>query len=367
MSPHDRLRRWLFEDALPFWAAAGHEGALGASEHLTLDGVSAQAPFKRMRVQARQVFVFAQAALLGWPDGRRLATDGYAFITRHGAEPGCGWVRRLSPSGAEVLDPTIDLYDQAFVLFAFAWQARLTHDPTPIALARRTLDMIHTRMRAPHGGYHNTIPAEPGPRQQNPHMHLLEAMLALYETSRDRLFLSEAATLVALFRDRLFDRTTHTLGEFFADDWTQAADHVEPGHQYEWVALLDQYAALAGTDLSPEIDHLYDTALYRGTDPATALVHDVITRNGTPLRRSTRLWPQTEALKAHLVMRRRGRETHALVAQTTTNILDRFLMPCPRGTWIDQLDEHGHPAADRIPTSSFYHLMTAYAALDAAS
>lgn len=363
MTPRDRFNRWMFDDALPLWASTGHEGSLGTSEHLTLDAAPAAAPFKRMRVQARQVYVFAQAALLGWPGGRQRAEQGYAFILAHGQRPGGGWVRRLSPAGAPALDHTLDLYDQAFVLLALAWHSRLTGSDEPLNIAHNTLAAIDAQMAHPHGGYRNAVPNEPGPRQQNPHMHMLEALLALHETSPDPAFLTHARALVQLFRTHFFDPETSTLGEFFAEDWSNPTDHIEPGHQFEWVALLDQYATLTGDDLSPEIEALYASALRHGTDPETGLVHDAVTRNGTQISRSHRLWPQTEALKAHAVMARRGRNTTAQTDRTIQSILDRYLSNCPRGTWIDQLDHQGRPTADKIPTSSLYHLMTAYTAL----
>ena len=364
---HGAFKAWLFDSALPFWAGAGHDGVLGAREHLRLDGSSAEVPYKRMRVQARQIYVFSQAALLGWREGEALARQGYAFITKSGERADGGWVRRLSATG-EVLDAAIDLYDLAFVLFALAWFLRLTGDPDAAARARRTTAWIRAEMLAPHGGFHNVTPVEPGPRQQNPHMHLLEATLALYEASDDPYYADFAHELVELFRRRLFDPVTGTLGEFFEPDWTPAAgpagDHVEPGHHYEWVWLLDQYERLTGAAASPEIDRLYQFARRHGEDQATALVWDVVDRRGEPRQRSSRLWPQTEALKAHAVMARRGFGGADRVPLVVDNLLSRFFQGCPAGAWIDQFDAEGRPTADKIPTSSFYHVMMGYAELD---
>lgn len=366
-SAHSAFRTWLFERALPFWAGPGHEGGGGAREHLRLDGSAPEIGFKRMRVQARQIYVFSQAALLGWADGETLARQGYDFIARRGEREDGGWVRRLSPVG-EVIDDAIDLYDQAFVLFALGWYVRLTGDPDAIARARRTMTWIKHAMRAPHGGFHNVVPIEPGPRQQNPHMHLLEAALALFETTGDADYAAFAHELVDLFRRRLFDPVTGTLGEFFEADWTPApdpaGDHVEPGHHYEWVWLLDQYQRLTGVSPPPEIDRLYGFARRFGEDRRTALVWDVINRDGQPRQGSTRLWPQTEALKAHAVMARRGAGGAERIPLVVDNLLTRFFRDCPAGAWIDQFDAGGRPTADKIPTSSFYHVMMGYAELD---
>ena len=365
---HAAFRGWMFGQALPFWAGAGNDApGRGVREALHLDGSPAGLPFKRMRVQARQVYAFSHAALLGWAPGRAVAEDAYAFITRQGARPDGAWARRLSPEG-EVLDAAADLYDLAFVLFALAWHARLTGSDEPLARARRTLDWIADEMAHPSAGYHNVLPREDGPRQQNPHMHLLEAVLALYETSGDPYYAGHAHALVALFRRHLFDPATGTLGEFFAPDWSpapgEAGTHVEPGHHMEWAWLLDQHARLTGADVEAEIGRLYGFALRHGLDPATGLLWDAVGRDGAVRLRSFRLWPQTEALKAHAARAGRGGNSLAQVAQATRALGTRFLQGCLPGTWTDQLDATGASKSRLIPTSSFYHVFMAYAELD---
>ena len=365
------FRRWMYRSALPFWAAAGRDQPHGcAQEHLDLAGGPGGASYKRMRVQARQIYAFSHAALLGWSDGERLAREGYRFICRSGERPEGGWVRRLSPDGRRVLDPATDLYDQAFVLFALAWYARLTGQDEPLDRARRTVAWIRSAMRQAPLGYRCVLPAEPGPRQQNPHMHLLEAALALYQTTGESDYIVLAHELVELFRQRLFDAPTGCLGEFFEPDWSPAAgadgDHLEPGHHFEWVWLLDQYEQITGADVGAEIEALYATGLEFGSHPDEGVIFDVIGRNGTVRRRSLRLWPQTEALKAHLAMHSRGARCPELVAKTVRNIGLRFLAGCPAGAWVDQFGETGAPAVDKIPTSSFYHLFMAFAELERA-
>ncbi len=365
------FRTWMFGHALPFWGGPGMDQATGAAqEAMRLDGTPAGLPWTRMRVQARQLYAFSHAALLGWQPGAALAGGIYRFITRHGERDGGGWARRLAPDGT-VLDPAADLYDQAFVLFALAWHARLTGEAEPLARARRTLDWIVAHMAHPPAGLRNVLPHEAGPRQQNPHMHLLEATLALLETTGDGFYAEQAHGLASLFHRHLFDPATGTLGEFFTDEWAPApgevGSHVEPGHHYEWVWLLDQYERLTSTDATASVGRLYDFARRHGTDSVSALVWDVAGRDGAARLRTTRLWPQTEALKAHIVMARRNSGGADLIAPVVRNIGTRFLTGYPEGTWIDQLDAAGKAASKGVPTSSFYHLFMAFAELEGAA
>jgi len=366
----DAYRDWMWNAALPFWATTGRDPAgHGFVEHLTLDGVPADVPYKRMRVQARQIYVYANAALLGWPGAIEAAHVGYAFITRHGWLPEGGWARRLGRAGG-VLDPVCDLYDHAFVLFALAWYARATGSAEALDWAWRTLDWLELRMRAPEGGFWNAVPREPGFRQQNPHMHLLEAALALYETSRETRALGFVAELIDLFRRRFFDEATGTLGEFFTDDWRpapgEAGGHVEPGHHYEWVWLLRRYADASGVDLSAHEDRLYRFAGRHGI-AGSGFVVSILDRDGALRDGACRLWAQTEAVKAHLAMRERtGLDVGETIEALVRAMLGGHLAHQPRGTWIDILDPAGKPAVDKIPASSFYHLFMAFAELERA-
>jgi mannose-6-phosphate isomerase len=61
----------------------------------------------------------------------------------------------------------------------------------------------------------------------------------------------------------------------------------------------------------------------------------------------------------------------ALAARVGDNLLRYYLRgpgacASAQATWTDQLDAQGLPAVERIPTSSFYHIVTAYDALDRA-
>ena len=364
---HAALRDWMVGHALPFWAGAGTDRADGGfHEHLALDGAAPGPVAKRVRVQARQVYVFSHAALLGWPGGLEAARHGWAFL-RRAARPDGHWARVLSPAG-EIADPTADLYDLAFVLFAMAWHLRAGGDPAIAGLARRTLGWVRDTMAAPGGGLHNAWPASPGHRQQNPHMHLLEAALALHETTGEAEYAAFAVELVALFRTRFFHAATGTLGEFFDDALLpvpgEAGGHVEPGHHHEWVWLLDRYARQLGPWHATEAEALYGFAERHGYDAGHGLVRDVLGRDGSVRRGSFRLWAQCEAIKAHASMGRRGHDTAGRIGDGVDALLRRYLARTPRGTWTDQLDADGAPASAHVPASSFYHLFMAYAELD---
>ncbi len=380
------LRGWVFGAALPFWSTVGMDpplprGGRAACEYLQLDGRPAEPGYRRMRVQARQLYVFTEAARHGMEEAAGIASGIHRFMTAQGVAADGGWARRLRPDGS-VLDPTSDLYDLAFVLFALAHHARHTGDPAPLRQADRTLGFLRRRMARRSGGFSNAEPPEPGWRQQNPHMHLLEAALELFSVGGDGRWAELASELVVLFRTRLLESDSFTLGEYFDEDWRRApgmdGDKVEPGHHAEWIWLLDRHESLTGENIATLLAPLDALCRRHGIGAETGLVRDEVGRDGSLRLGSARLWPQGETAKAHCALFRRAMARHdhaaaktheAVIGRNVGNLLTRYLVSepgglMPPGTWIDRLDPFGRPAIDRIPTSSFYHIMSAWAELD---
>jgi mannose-6-phosphate isomerase len=62
-------------------------------------------------------------------------------------------------------------------------------------------------------------------KRQNPHMHLLEAYLALDEAAPGRGYLDRAGALIGLFKGRLFDPEVGVVREHFIE---RLAEHPDP-------------------------------------------------------------------------------------------------------------------------------------------
>lgn len=361
-----RIRSWVFDHAIPFWAANGLDSANGGFiEQLTVDGRDAGTAFKRTRVAARQIYAFSHASLLGWKDQNETVSSGIAFLINHAWQgTGGGFARSVSRKG-EILDSTPDLYDHAFVLFAFAWRHRVNRDNLSREWMHRTLDFIETHLRHPSGnGFWHELPPVSW-RLQNPHMHLTEACLAAYESTGEARFADAAQRLIALFKNRLFDRATGTLHEYFDDAWWPAVGaagrHVEPGHMLEWAWILNQARKLIGASTAGDIHALIDFAELHGVDPVSGATFNAIRDDGLPLDRGSRIWPNTERIKAAVALYEiAGVDPWPVIAQSTQLLLTRYLGRTHPGTWIDAVDASGRDATSVVPASSLYHLMMAF-------
>jgi mannose/cellobiose epimerase-like protein (N-acyl-D-glucosamine 2-epimerase family) len=356
---------YLAAQALPFWSTQGAYPNGCFVEHLDLAGRPVDPGFTRVRVQARQIYVFSHAQVAGIFDASELGARTIDFFLRAAwLGPDRGWAKLIRRDGT-LIDASSDLYDISFALFALAWRYRVAPDPRLLAIAHATFDFLDRAMAHPTGGFHNDA-AQSLPRLQNPHMHLAEAMNAWFEASGDARFLVAAGALIDLLEARFCDPQTGALGEFFNADWTLVEEPpgeiVEPGHQFEWAWIIGQYGQFSGVPRPALMGRLIGSALRHGFDEATGLTIDQVGRDGAPLAAGHRLWPQTEALKANLAAAELLRKpATARIAKILDAILDRFLAPGPvPGTWIDHYRPDGSLMVDKVPATSLYHVTLAF-------
>jgi len=346
---------WITASALPAWAAKGFDSHAGRF-HERLDPAGApMAVLHRAMVQARQIFVFAHAAELGWAtEGARLAEVAMASLLRDfsrddGDETSFAFA--IDPASGTICATQRDAYAHAFILFALAALHRLNGDPKLLDIADRVVRFIERRLTDTlHGGLFDALPA-PDEKRQNPHMHLLEAYLLLARTAPGRGHEERAAALVALFRHHFL--RDGVLIEYFQPDWSVVRPLWEPGHHFEWVWLLGEYAALTGDAPAPEMEALYRSAKAQGVT-ADGLVIDALSPDGAVFALSHRIWPHSEAIKAAAVF-----GDAAFAEDMAAGLMRHFLGRPFAGGWVDHVSAEGAPLVDHVPASTLYHLVLA--------
>lgn len=362
-----RARAFLRQEALPLWSTAGFDSQADSfEERLEFDlGPDPAAP-RRLMVQARQIAVFARAALDGdFPAGADLARRaGRAMVINYLSPDGQpGWVFSVDRAG-RVLDTTLDLYAHAFTLFALAWLKRLDGGSEWDTAIAATLDVLDTRFAHPRGGFHESLPRRDAVRRQNPHMHLFEALIELATVDRSPATLARCHALDRLARSHFIDGLGGVHEQLDAD-WNPAGAFVEPGHQMEWAWLLGRYAALVDENRTTLVDALVVRALATGIDAATGRAVDLCDPAGTVLRATSRSWPHAEAAKALADQIRRGRLDYLpAYRRVVERLLDRY---CPlrlEGGWLDQFDADDRPLSTFMPASSLYHVYFGLKSLD---
>jgi len=343
-----RLKDWCALRALPYWAEHAQLDDKSWVEHLHFDGSPDLLAERRWRVLARQVYVYAKAAKLGWYDGRDIAVSTYEKMKS------VGFVHRVDHMGL-ITNSMRDLYDHAFYILAASSLYDLTQDKSYRVDAEHLLRWIDQELRHPEGGWkENDGVTLKFARRQNPHMHLLEASLFLYDATKKPKYLRYAKDVFKLFKTYFYDEGTIT--EFFDADWTIASGSqgqtAEPGHAVEWIWLLGQYHKATGVDVKPYQSTLYQTAQRnRGW-----FLNDEESKAGEVRRETKRLWVQTEVIKAHLAMSEIGVPGARNMAAATIDALFPTYLAY-NGLWNDQIDACRTNVAKTVPVSTFYHIL----------
>ena len=352
----DRMRTWLVRDCLPLWIDRGFDAASGGfHEILDFDGNPDVSASRRLTVQGRQIFTYSRAMLLGWADCRdKIASAFDAMIDRYRSPDGKpGFVFKVDGKG-KVVDGNRDLYAHAFVLLAAAGYYRLTGDSQVIALADDTLTYLDEALTAPRGGYFDSHPHTPELLRQNPHMHLFEALLALYEATGEARYLGRAGEKFGYLKTHFFRPDVDIIAEYFDHDWIPIGGGNamwEPGHHMEWSWLLSEYQRLTGTVTQPIVDRLLAKAYGYGVR-APARIVDEVRGDGVVLKGGCRTWPLTEAAKAQAV--RLGADPLAgeRLRAAFDWMYDQHLSGVMPGLWKDHFAEDGALLTPHSPAST---------------
>lgn len=356
-----RLAQWLRTGALPLWGTVGINPDGSFRETIDRRGRASDAP-RRSRVQTRQTWVYCRAGAHGW-------NGPWASIAQRGLEAfdrdfrrDDGACRALVGADGRAADDTAMLYDQAFALLAASEMYRLDLDgAAAAAMADRILTTLQAR-RHPAGGWRE---AGPHPFQANAHMHLLEAALA-WEAAGDGRFTAVADEIAGLGLARFIDADSGRLREFFAEDWTPADGPdgrlTEPGHQFEWAWLLTRYGAARSSAEALDAGRRLYAGGKAGVDRRRNVAVDAMEISGEIRSARARLWPQTERLKAALLLAglSEGPDRALLVRDAAEALKGLWLYLEPSGAWRDTMLEDGAFVDEPAPASSFYHIFGAF-------
>lgn len=336
----------------------------GFVESASLSGQPNTGIPRRVRVQARQIFSFSEAVRLGWAGSEQaaqLARQGLDYLdTVCRCEKG-GWQHTLATDEHPAND-TRDLYDHAFIMLAGAAFYRAFGDRKGLDIATEAHNFITSELVATgHDGFIDAKPCR-GYRRSNPHMHLLEAYLELYQATQDPAWKTAATSIVSLFERILFDPDRNLLPEYFSIEWARLEDDrgriFEPGHHYEWAVLLARHDAICARDTGSWRRRLIATADRATIDQMHGFASNSVDISGRTVDPNCRLWPQLEKFRAELL--HPGSTPPGTVNLTFGKILETYISPMPDGLFIDEIDQDRQVIAQAVPASMLYHLVTAF-------
>jgi mannobiose 2-epimerase len=239
-TPAREMKAQLAGKILPYWYDTGQDTHRGGYllDDDAVKGRSTPAE-KQIVTQSRMVWTFSLAQLEGYSDTNRnylrAATQGYHFLLDHFLDRQNGGYFWTTDLDGKPMNDCKLLYGQAFTIYAFVEYYRASGDKEALTHA---LDLYRTVQAhlydSKNGGWFEHAdrdwkPLSPGdPRNQvevvgfksaNSHLHWMEALSELYDTTRDpgvKKSLLEAVHINATY--------------FYPDDPAKCAFH----RQFDW-------------------------------------------------------------------------------------------------------------------------------------
>ena len=361
----DILCYWLSTHLVPFWCTSGFDsGSKTWFDELDPSGAPVAVP-RRVLVQARQAAVLAIMSRFDDFGGHKGQLEAAVqIILQRAIGPNGRVYHSLSSDGDKIFDATGNLYDAAFVLFALAECAKTLGLTNQMSEA---IDLVFLHAvqnnRHPMGGLWESFEHRPnGLRSQNPHMHLLEALLSLYELTGDAKYLVESKAIIEFILTYGRFNKLKAIQELWRSDCQidEAAVRIEiePGHQFEWSFLISRYSQLSGDQYIETVHFLHDIGERYGVQPQSGFIYELIDERGEGISNTSRFWNHCERLRSQL------RISKGELITTPTEILksiDTMLLFFDPENMImlrERCDTDLYPIQGNVRASSVYHLVT---------
>jgi len=355
------LRDHFDRIVLPLWRGPGFNPSLRLPYEAMDAAGAAPLPVTRYRAMAcaRQLYVFAETGDIAHADTLFESLRQHFEDRAHG-----GWFYSVDPLGAP-LDKTKDLYTHAFIVFACSVYGRLGGNRAALDVARATSALIVDRFAAADGLFNASLDASFGAVTetplQNPLMHLTEAWLAAREATGDAAFDTALTRLIVAVARSFLHAPTGCIAELPIHTTAAADNRLEPGHQFEWFWLASCAGKRLGdSGLDEALLRAFRFAVEHGVDPASGAVAAALDENGRVIDATQRIWAQTEYLRA--LATHGDAAVRATLPAQAARFETRFLTP--QG-WVECRSASGEVARADMPSTTPYHLLSAWLALPA--
>jgi len=324
----------LRRDVLAHWFPRCMDEAGGFHQCFARDWTPKPEPYRFLVYQARQTWTAARVmqydpALA--PEYRRYVAHGLAYLRGVMADPEDGGLYfRVGTDGkvSEKFGTQKHAYGLSFVIYAGATAYEATGDEGALALASETFAWFdaHAHDDA-NGGYfealsraghplrttlegdgRDAIGTPLGYKSMNAHIHLLEAVTALYRAWPEPAVRARLEELLALVRDRI-QVPPGALNYYFTPDWRPVPMHDSFGHDIETAYLMVEASAALGRPDDPGTWQvaraIVDHALDWGWDKQHGGFYYSGQAFAQAFERFKSWWTQAEGLNVLLLMHER--------------------------------------------------------------
>jgi len=268
-----RMNR-IAEQYAEYWLERGPDPEYGGFHgYLDRHGNPAEPTDKWLTQQARHLWTFST-----WYERRqksprieRVARDLYRFIIDHFSDDnGVDFFRKVSRAG-NVVDRAQQVYPEAFAVYALSTFGRIFAEAQAIERALTCFKAFDRRVYEPRfGGYDltNEPPWQtPGAsKETNTHIHVMEALTALGEVTRDRHVHERLREFAELTITRHRQPLNYAHLEFLLDYTPFGEPRVSYGHDMEtsWLVLEALRVVNSKAVVEPLPESIAESALAMG-------------------------------------------------------------------------------------------------------
>ncbi|MDF2440154.1 MAG: cellobiose epimerase [Abditibacteriota bacterium] len=343
--------------------------------------------------QSRLTWLSAQAALR-FPQEK----EKYAAWSRHGldylakvlwdAKQG-GFFWAVDENGKPTTERGSEkhVYGIAFGIYAAAANYRATRDPRALDLARRAYNWLDWRAHdAKNGGYYealarsgrvmhesldpatrktDAIGTRYGYKSMNSHIHILEALTALYEVWPNPKLQVRLREVFRIVRDTIVVEKAGAMNLYFTPDWRAIPDHDSFGHDVETAYLLVEAAAALKMPKDARTwkvaRNLVDHALEWGWDEKNGGFYDAGATFGKVSNTDKIWWVQAEGLNALLLMHEQFRAQTPRYWEAFNRqwqFIEKHQVDARHDGWYSVVSQDGQPTPGRTKSDSWtegYH------------
>jgi sulfoquinovose isomerase len=333
-----------------------------------------------IHIAARAVHCFAIGGLLGRPGAWNVVDHGMDYLWHHHRDrDNGGYFWSLGRDGP--VESNKQGYGHAFVLLASASAKTVGHPLADRMLADITQILTTRFWEERHGAIAEEFTADWSPlaagayRGQNSNMHMTEAMMAAFEATGDRMYLTRAESIADLIIRRSAGPLGWRVAEHFDASWRLDKDYYHPnemlrpagttpGHWLEWARLLLQLWVLGDKRHSwmPEAAReLFSQSMALGWDRRNGGFFYTLDWNDAPAKRNKFWWPACEGIgAAHFLGEHLPSSFHEDSYRAIWNVIERYFIDHKNGGWHEELSEDMVPSHSLFPgKGDIYHAFQA--------
>ena len=330
-----------------------------------------------LHVTTRMVHCFAIAHLMGRPGAADIIDHGVKALRQHhrDAKHG-GYFWSFDAAGPRERDKLA--YGHGFVMLAAA-SAKCAGHPDAVALLADISEVIDKRFWEAGPGasaeeFREDWSSFSSYRGQNANMHLTEALMAAFETTNERGYLTKAESIAALLLREKAAGENWRVPEHFDAQWKIDRDYsgsdmfrpasTTPGHSLEWARLALQLWELGERRLAwlpPAARALFLEATSSGWDRATGGFYYTLDWRRRPAIRDRLWWPCCEAIGAAAFLQGLdGDAASEAWYRRFWNFTARHFIDPQNGGWRPQLGDDLAPKAGYfLGKPDLYHALQA--------